>query len=396
MLEVASRRWSVESDVDVELGSVETFSRSRRLQILREQLVHENRRSAGPFSHPLATRGPLWLLRDQIRDVSRIADAVATSADSATDARLNELCADLRRLLQTQQRWTERLENQIWRMESQANLMRRLQQTLLQGSPGTDLLWELCELIARETQSIPDGLLLFPEPGQRIVVPSGGVNHLAATAVEHARFSVFAAMTLSPNLRSADLAAESLRLSAGRIMADLETQSDPEAVAELRAFAERIRQSTPEKSTGVDGLQLIHTTADFATQVDNLSATAVDRIVPPDIREFYNSLTESWPESQHQEEAQYELAKAVCSALGLSAPEKAEDAVISDRSERLVLTHKLRWHAGEGDLRQLASKDSVSEEKSASGLSRLPGPKIRRPKFLNGPSETPRFTVFSD
>ena len=99
------------------LGSAESLNRSRRLSLLREQLVRENRRSAAPFSHPLASRGPLQTLCHQIRDVSRIADAIAISADSASDTRLQELCTDLRRLLQTQQRWTERLENQIWRLE---------------------------------------------------------------------------------------------------------------------------------------------------------------------------------------------------------------------------------------------------------------------------------------
>ena len=106
----------------------ETLRRSRRLEILQDQLQRANRRAAGPFSHPYATRGSLSKLREQIRDVSRVADAVLLNAESASDQRISELCGDLRALLQTQQRWTDRLENQIWRLESQSSLMQRLKQ----------------------------------------------------------------------------------------------------------------------------------------------------------------------------------------------------------------------------------------------------------------------------
>lgn len=125
MVEIAAARWSVDNDFDTKKSSY-----SHRLELLREQLLRENRRSPGPFSHSLVSRGSLWDLREQIWDVSRIADAVATSADSATDVRLEELCSDLRRLLETRRRCTERLENQIWRLESQRELIRRLQQLL--------------------------------------------------------------------------------------------------------------------------------------------------------------------------------------------------------------------------------------------------------------------------
>ena len=54
----------------------DTIRRARRLEVLQDQLQRANRRAAGPFSHPFATRESLSKLREQIRDVSRVADAV--------------------------------------------------------------------------------------------------------------------------------------------------------------------------------------------------------------------------------------------------------------------------------------------------------------------------------
>ena len=50
VVEIAAARWSVEH------AYFDTKSSSRPLALLREQLLRENRRSAGPFSHPLVSR----------------------------------------------------------------------------------------------------------------------------------------------------------------------------------------------------------------------------------------------------------------------------------------------------------------------------------------------------
>ena len=92
------------------LRTPEKKRRTRRVEILQDQLQRANRRAAGPFSHPFAVRGTLAKLSEQIRDVSRVADAVMLNAESATDQRVNEICSDIKSLLQTQQRWTDRLE----------------------------------------------------------------------------------------------------------------------------------------------------------------------------------------------------------------------------------------------------------------------------------------------
>ncbi len=52
VVEIAAARWSVEHDY----FDAKSSSRSRRLELLREQLLRENRRSAGTFSHPLVSR----------------------------------------------------------------------------------------------------------------------------------------------------------------------------------------------------------------------------------------------------------------------------------------------------------------------------------------------------
>ncbi len=389
MVEIASRRWSQ----DNESGSAGFPDRSRRLALLREQLLRENRRSAGPFSHPLANRGSLWNLREQIRDVSRIADAVFTNADSATDGRLQELCTDLRRLLQTQQRWTERLENQIWRLESQTALMRRLHHSLLQGSPGTDQIWELCELIARETQAIPDGLLLLPEPGLSIALPTDGVNHLAAFSIEQARLCVFTAMTLLPDVRGADLVAGAFHASANRILLQNPQQTSDTKGISLHSFAHQIAAGTPRRTVSEESQRLIDVTADFSLHLEQSAKETSAPIAPPVIQEFYGAMAARWANSQDLQESSSQMARSFCKALGLSDIASANSLSAEPRAggdsdgeadERLVLSHKLRWHQPE---REVATNEPTSVPH---------GKRLRRPNFLKPAAESPRLSVFAD
>lgn len=380
------------------LGSAESVNRSRRLSLLREQLVRENRRSAAPFSHPLASRGPLQSLCNQIRDVSRIADAIAISADSATEHRLQELCADLRRLLHTQQRWTERLENQIWRLESQGKLMRRLQQVLQQGSPGTDQIWELCELIARETQAVPEGILLLPEPGHRIAIAQDGTSGFAANTIEKARLCVYAGMSVLPDVRGADLAAATFLACFNRQSGWFPMVSEPLSDADQRAILElsgALESSATSRPCSSDSVKLIDVATEFSEQVELHSLKAADNLVPPAIREYYSELAASWPSALDRDEASRELARSFCSALGLSAPSNSAAPTIEDEEdEKLVLFHKLRWH--EGELSKGSDKGSDVDTSVRTEQSAKP---IRRPRFLQPPTPQgtgTRFRVFSE
>ena len=379
------------------LGSAESLNRSRRLSLLREQLVRENRRSAAPFSHPLASRGPLQSLCHQIRDVSRIADAIAISADSASDARLQELCTDLRRLLQTQQRWTERLENQIWRLESQGKLMRRLQQVLQQGSPGTDQIWELCELIARETQALPEGVLLLPEPGHRIALVQDGTSGFAANTIEKARLCVYAGMSILPDVRGSDLAAATFLACFNRQSGWFPDVTEELPQSELKTIVDLAGalESSTSRPLSSDGARLIDVATEFTAQVELHSLKAADNLVPPAIREYYSELAASWPSALDRDEASRELARAVCSALGLAEPANSVvPSLPEDGDEKLVLFHKLRWHEGKtsNDSRENSTFESSSrEERSLKS--------IRRPRFLqssatHGTATT--FRVFSE
>jgi len=383
VFEIATARWSAAHNV----FDAKPSSHSRRLELLREQLLRENRRSAGPFSHPLVSRGPLWDLGERIRDVSRIADAVATNADSATDARLDDLCSDLRRLLETQRRWTERLENQIWRLESQSKLMRRLQQLLLHGSPGTDHIWEMCELIARETQAVPDGLLLLPEPGHRISLSSDGVNFLASMAIEKARLSVFAAASLLPQVRGADLVAGAFHVSASRIIQAIALNPFEDSVTPTQAFAQQLTLLTPQVPMANETMQLLELMNGFTSEVEKLSTETTDRAVPSIIKDFYRAIADRWPDSHPDEDLDQEMVRSICLAFGLM-PHDANlqhPAVESDDGS-LVLTHKLRWHAGEQPI-AVASENSTPP---------LQGKRLRRPNFLKAATDGPTFSVFAE
>jgi len=354
----------------------DTARRLRRMANLQDQLHRAHRRAAGPFSHPFATRGSLSKLREQIRDVSRVADAVLLNSESASEHRINDLCRDLKSLLQTQQRWTARLGNQIWRLESQASLMRRLQQRLLDRSPGSDCLWELCETIARETQALPSGLLLLPEPGQRILLSKNCVTSPVSWSLEQARLAVFSGVTLLPDVRGADIVAQTLQASSSQLLEFAGRDYGASVFAES-GWIQRAAFAGPTEKMA----RLIRMAGHVLLATDSLSLTAVDRIAAPAIEEFYGSLSVSI-EARFTADEDIEMAHAICHALGLpiakSQPVRVNPTAIDDAA--IVLTHKLRWH--DGNL-------SSSTQQPVSSESRM-----RRPHFAaTGPSKT-SLTVF--
>ena len=355
----------------------ETMRRSRRLEVLQDQVHRTNRRAAGPFSHPFATRGSLSKLREQIRDVSRVTDAVMLNAESASEQRINDLCGDIRSLLQTQQRWTDRLENQIWRLESQASLMRRLQQLLLDRSPGNDRLWELCETIARETQALPSGLLLLPEPGHRVLLAHDHVASRAAWSLEHARLAVFSAVTLLPDVRGADVVAHTLQAASLHLLEFAGTDYDASVFAEPD-WMRRVAVTGPTEEV----MRLINVAGHVLTATETLSLTAVDHIVPPAIEEFYGGLCVA-NEMNTIADKDLAMAHAVCRALGLpvrNPPTSRIDPVAIDDAA-IVLTHKLRWHDG--------TSNEAAEQPQPNR------PRMRRPHFPAAKSPTTSLTLFA-
>lgn len=319
-----------------------TLRRAKRFRTLQNQLQQANRRAAGPFSHPFATRGSLSKLREQIRDVSRVADAVLLNAESAGEHRIEELCRDLKSLLQTQQRWTDRLENQIWRLESQVSLMKRLQRLLRDRSPCSDHLWELCELIARETQALPTGLLLLPEPGHRILFANDEVSSRVSWSLEQARLAVFSALTLLPDVCGADIVAQTLQASSSALAEFAERDYASSVFAEPRWMQRRaIARPTAEVSRLIDLAGLV------LTKTEELSLTAADTIAPPAIETFYAGLLSAL-ETDSGSEANTVIALDICRALSpevTDSPSSSTDRAAADDAS-IVLTHKLRWHDG--------------------------------------------------
>ncbi len=343
--------------------SDESATFSRRLHQLREQLRRENRRAAGPFSHRLAADGPLWKLREQIRDVSRLAEAILISLDEAPETRRQEMCSDLRRLIVTQSKWTERLENQIWRLESQMRLMRRLQETLSYGTPCTDQILELCEIIALESLTIPEGLLLLPEPGQRIILPTTGTAELAARCVESARWTVFSGMAVLPQHRGAELAYSAMSNWTHGWLERQTTASVGGDKNELtRVIAQRLQSDLSARPVSNEAKEFAAAIGRYSDAIERRSLSASEAIVPPSLFEFFSSdelldaTTSRWNAS--------ELARS----FGLKLPEKGGFLGNQDADEKLVLTHKLRWH----------DADEPGESKSVSSA---PASGAKRPHF---------------
>ena len=366
------------------LRTPETMRRTRRLEVLQSQLQRANRRAAGPFSHPFAVRGTLAKLSEQIRDVSRVSDAVMLNAESASDERVNEICSDIKSLLQTQQRWTDRLENQIWRLESQTSLMRRLQKLLQDRSPGNDRMWELCETIARETQSLPTGLLLLPEPGHRVLLSSDPVASHVSWSIEQARLAVFAAVTVLPQVRGADIVAQTLHAASSHLLEfagrDIDTSVFSESLWTQRHV---IAHRDPEQS------RLIDQAGNVLSATESLSQTALDLIVPPSIEDFYRGLLANLACSSLTGK-DLTMAHAICNALGLSAGNANSQSAGTDNDvvvshvvddAAIVLTHKLRWHDAEPSHAERPSRESRS--------------RIRRPHFTANGGVGAALTVFA-
>lgn len=355
----------------------ETMRRSRRLKVLQDQLQFANRRAAGPFSHPFATRGSLSRLREQIRDVSRVADAVMLNAESASDQRISELCADIRSLLQTQRRWTDRLENQIWRLESQASLMRHLQRLLLDRSPGNDGLWELCDVIARETQALPSGMLLLPEPGHRILLANDHISSRASWSLEQARLAVFSGVTLLPDVRGADIVAQTLQAQSSDLLEFAGRDHNTSVFAEPQWM-----QHTAITGPAEEVSRLINLAGNVLTAIDTLSQTAGNCILPPAIEEFYGGLSIAIEANSIGVE-DIAMARAICQTLGLplkNSETRIEDAAVTDDAA-IVLTHKLRWHDGTAN--------------DAAELPQFTQARMRRPHFALPNSPTASLTLFA-
>lgn len=335
---------------------------SRRLHQLREQLRRENRRASGPFAHRLAADGPLWKLREQIRDVSRLAEAILISLNEAPDTRRQEMCTDLRRLIVTQSKWTERLENQIWRLESQMRLMRRLQETLSHGTPCTDKILELCEIIALESLTIPDGLLLLPEPGQRIILPSRGPAELAARCVESARWTIFSGMSLLPQMRGSELARSAMsNCTQDWLHATLVLNGTHERDEQTVAMAQRLQAELSARVIQQDARDLAEAVARFSEAIDRQSQTAAENIVPPSLSEFFSH--DALMDATSSRWNAIELARS----FGLHLPDAQNILAANSGDEKLVLSHKLRWHSGED-----AGTGSIATQ---------PTPAVKRPHF---------------
>lgn len=366
------------------LRAPETMRRTRRLEALQNQLQRANRRAAGPFSHPFAIRGTLAKLSEQIRDVSRVTDAVMLNAEIASDQRVNEICSDIKSLLQTQQRWTDRLENQIWRLESQTSLMRRLQKLLQDRSPGNDRMWELCETIARETQALPTGMLLLPEPGHRVLLSNDPLTSRVSWSIEQARLAVFAAVTVLPDVRGADIVARTLHAASSHLLEFAGRDLDTSVFSESQWMQRDVIANHHQKQS-----RLIEQAGHVLSATDSLSMTVLEMIVPPAIEDFYGGLLATIAASALNEE-DLTMAHAICNALGLSAANTtsrhdkidlvAGDAVAVDDAA-IVLTHKLRWHDG-----------AQSHAAKPAGESHS---RIRRPHFAAAGGAGAALTVFA-
>lgn len=321
----------------------------RRLESLRNQLTTQNRRATGPFSHPLARLGPLQKLREHIRDLSRLADAAILNAESSSPERMQTLTNDLKALLQTQQSWTDRLENQIWRLESQAKWQSQLLRLVKQENLTACDLGDFCTSLAGEASSLPSGILLLPEPGLSFapIRSFTGWSKSLSWTVEMARISVFTASSLCPEIGGGQLVSNAL-------LASIESNDYPAGgPSESGAFREAIRicsESSAAPDRQVPGLMRI--VRRFMSLIEDVSVSTRDRLIPPELIDLYSrscrqlySLSEASESEMGRVSAGQDVAiiDAFMKRIGLTIPESMSSSV----GESTILTHRLRWHDAE-------------------------------------------------
>ncbi|MEZ6043869.1 MAG: hypothetical protein R3C20_25510 [Planctomycetaceae bacterium] len=394
---------------------------ARRLFALREQLKRLNKRSSGPFSHPLSTHGPLRQLREHICDLSRLADAALLSAEISESSHSQTLLKDLRVLLKTLQAWTSRLENQIWRLESQQMWTDRLQKILAERCVSEESVTSFCDAISRETISVPCGSLLLPEPGLPVVRHCSGSNsrpilptELSASnsgrcagldkdpgwSVEQIRISVYTASTILPEMRASDVAVRALQLSSEKLRLILpSTTSSTSAMqppvcvaAEPHSiFAGGIAVPGHRGSEEQPDLPLLDSlclSAQTALQwIHETSLSAGEMLIPPAVADFYRPVLirlSSEPDASPLNLRNHQMKGQILKLLGIrdgdyvtdstdagASPSNSASALsLSATEEQLgrsaILAHKLRWHAGEPPARSgmasAAKKPSHAEK----------------------------------
>ncbi len=362
-----SQRMAFESDSE---------STQRRIESLRQQLQQQNRRAAGPFSHPLASRGPLKRLREHICDLSRLTDAAILSAESSSPERIQTLTKDLLLLLQTQQTWTDRLENQIWRLESQRKWQLLLQEILDQQPLCSVAVRNFCETIALETIAIPSGNLLLPEPGLPLSwkMPLSEGDELGRS-IEQIRLAAFIAGTELEGARAADIVATVLRTklqaSFGGILlprTEIAGQVDLSLLGALPSNEIGI-------SAAVEKDLLIPLTGQILSTIEEASLAAADSAIPPAITDYYSRACAGLLRKQNLPIEDRRLTEKILRALCLECSDSAATSV-QERSAEIhgnhngsevegtatVLTHKLRRHAA-------SSEESIRRPRISSAYS---------------------------
>ncbi|MBL8815301.1 MAG: hypothetical protein JNL58_04680 [Planctomyces sp.] len=326
----------------------------RRLESLRNQLTAQNRRATGPFSHPLAKLGPLQKLREHIRDLSRLADAAILNAEASSPERMQTLINDLKMLLQTQQSWTDRLENQIWRLESQAKWQNQLLELIRSENLNPCDLGEFCSGLAGETTSLPSGILLLPEPGLSFAPERAfvGWSRSLSWTVEMARISAFTASSLHP-----DLAGDHLVRSA--LLASIHSAKDvSEDIHQTDSFRQVIQICVDSQQPVAHSVSnLVQLVRRFMLLIEDVSLSSQDRLIPPELVDLYSRSCRQLSSVTHVADSGNKDVTSGCrdfettgsmvqefvKSIGLTNLEKAAFAV----GESTILTHKLRWHDAE-------------------------------------------------
>jgi hypothetical protein len=220
-------------------------------------------------------------------------------------------------------------------------------------------------------------LLLLPEPGHRVLLAHHQVSSRAAWALEQARLAVCSAVTLLPDVRGADIVAQTLQASALHLLEfsgrDYETS----------VFAEPLWIQRPAIAGPSEPVsRLINVAGHVLEATDSLSLTAVDNIVPPAIDEFYGRLVNVFSPNTIGDQ-NLDMACAICHALGLPVANPQAYAVDSSAADdaAIVLTHKLRWHEG--------TVDQAAEQPQSAR------PRMRRPHFAASNSPATSLTLFA-
>ena len=384
----------------VKLSEAQKDSWASEVDRLRIDSQRQNRRLGTPLSQKEVCNPAISRIVDQIRILVRLIDSELLKYDMSSESVLPP--ESIRSLIELNNRWADRLENQIWLLEDNLQHGKQLNDLLCKLFGGGASAFPSFDRFAHEfadrIHQIPEAHLLLPEPGLILseelaghVEP--GMSESIAKALQTTRLVAWAQShsrklakgrrqaILFALLRDAGLFAIDSRFRKSRVLSDLNRKSR-QLVAEAVSGWKGIPGGLPEMLAGNDGLKgqrpaarLVEAVARLVELMEAQSVELSKKNVLADTKTAFSPAVRQLLAESRQGQFDEDVVIGLVTTLGLNPRSKKQSAGFA---ERLLLFKRLRRHS--------SHREDNDTETS------VPAPKFLRKRSTSLPlktSETP-------